>query len=149
MSNWYYIVPPAYIELPANSISIARNDTLWVVELSNHGSTAPTTLLAVGTAKAYLKLDTSGLETPAAGVVWNLNGSVAIFNSLPVDIGDLNCDGVTDFADINPFVLRLSNPTEYFNAYPGCPILNGDINTDGSVDFGDINPFVALLTGGG
>jgi hypothetical protein len=62
--------------------------------------------------------------------------------------GDLNCDGAVGFTDINPFVLRLSNPAAYAAAYPECPDLNGDVNGDGSVGFQDINPFVALLAGG-
>jgi hypothetical protein len=62
--------------------------------------------------------------------------------------GDLNCDNAVNFGDINPFVLALSNPGQYHNAFPGCFIQNGDINRDGAVNFGDINPFVALLTGG-
>jgi len=66
-----------------------------------------------------------------------------------VDYGDMNCDGTMEFGDINPFVLRLSNPAEYHEQYPDCPDANGDINDDGVVDFGDINPFIALLTGGG
>jgi hypothetical protein len=61
--------------------------------------------------------------------------------------GDLNCDGVVNFADINPFVLALSNPAAYASQYPNCQILNGDINGDGAVNFADINPFVALLSG--
>jgi hypothetical protein len=61
--------------------------------------------------------------------------------------GDLNCDGVVDFGDINPFVLRLSNLPGYKAMYPDCPDANGDIDGDGVVGFGDINPFVALLTG--
>ncbi len=61
--------------------------------------------------------------------------------------GDLNCDYAVDFGDINPFVLALTNPAGYGNAFPGCDIMNGDINEDGRVDFGDINPFVRLLTG--
>ncbi|MEW6250001.1 MAG: beta-propeller fold lactonase family protein [Planctomycetota bacterium] len=60
--------------------------------------------------------------------------------------GDLNCDGVVNFDDINPFVLALSDPAGYAAAYPTCPIMNADINNDGVVDFDDINPFVALLT---
>jgi hypothetical protein len=60
--------------------------------------------------------------------------------------GDMNCDGKINFADINPFVLALSNPAAWKAAYPGCPVLNGDINGDGVVNFGDINPFVALLS---
>ena len=57
----------------------------------------------------------------------------------------MNCDGLINFADINPFVLALSNPATWQAAYPGCPVLNGDINGDGVVSFRDINPFVALL----
>lgn len=64
----------------------------------------------------------------------------------PNVLGDLNCDGVTDFGDINPFVLALSNPPMYGQEFPGCPLVNRDINQDGRFDFGDINPFVALLT---
>jgi hypothetical protein len=62
--------------------------------------------------------------------------------------GDLNCDGVVNFADISPFVLALSDPAAYQAQYPNCNILSGDINGDGQVNFADINPFVALLTGG-
>ncbi|MEW6198195.1 MAG: M14 family zinc carboxypeptidase [Planctomycetota bacterium] len=61
--------------------------------------------------------------------------------------GDLNCDGLVNFGDINPFVLALTNPGSYTTAFPDCNIMNGDINGDGLVDFGDINPFVRLLTG--
>jgi len=60
--------------------------------------------------------------------------------------GDLNCDGAVNFDDINPFVLALSDPAGYAQAYPNCNIMNGDCNGDGVVNFDDINPFVALLT---
>jgi len=63
--------------------------------------------------------------------------------------GDLNCDGVIDFGDINPFVLILTNPGGWQQQYPNCPWQNGDLNEDEAVNFGDINPFVALLAGGG
>ncbi len=59
--------------------------------------------------------------------------------------GDLNCDGLVDFADISPFVVALSGHTEYHAAYPTCLWLNADCNHDGLVDFVDINPFVDLL----
>ncbi len=59
--------------------------------------------------------------------------------------GDMNCDGALDFADINPFVLALTNPEAWELAYPGCDLLNGDIDGNGAVGFGDINPFVALF----
>ncbi|MEW6249824.1 MAG: thioredoxin domain-containing protein [Planctomycetota bacterium] len=60
--------------------------------------------------------------------------------------GDLNCDGAVDFDDINPFVLALSDPAGYNQAYPNCNIMNGDCNGDGVFNFDDINPFVALLS---
>jgi hypothetical protein len=65
----------------------------------------------------------------------------------PPRAGDLNCDGVIDFGDINPFVLALTDLGAWQARYAGCPDANGDINGDGSVGFGDINPFIALLTG--
>ncbi len=60
--------------------------------------------------------------------------------------GDVNCDGVADFGDINVFVLALSDPATYAALYPNCPLEARDINGDGALDFADINPFVALLT---
>lgn len=75
------------------------------------------------------------------------NNGVADACEVPtVCIGDLNCDHQVDFGDINPFVLRLSNPTLYAATYPGCPDGNGDVNGSGGVGFDDINPFVALLS---
>ena len=59
---------------------------------------------------------------------------------------DLNCDGVVNFGDINPFVLALSNQTAYAARYPNCDVMLADCNGDGVVDFGDINPFVARLS---
>ncbi|MBP7746696.1 MAG: hypothetical protein KA383_11250 [Phycisphaerae bacterium] len=67
----------------------------------------------------------------------------------PILPGDLNCDGVVDFKDINPFILALTNPATWHAMYPGCNIANGDISGDGLFNFGDINPFVTLLSGGG
>ncbi len=61
--------------------------------------------------------------------------------------GDMNCDGVVDFGDINPFVAAMTSAEEYQTLYPECTIENGDVNGDGEVDFGDINSFVALLAG--
>jgi hypothetical protein len=63
--------------------------------------------------------------------------------------GDLNCDGVVNFDDINPFVLALVSQTSYEAQYPGCVWLNADINRDRVVNFDDINPFVSCLVAGG
>ena len=79
---------------------------------------------------------------------WDTSATTFVVESGPeFPPGDMNCDSVVDFGDINPFVLALSNPAAYSAAYPACDIANGDVNGDESVDFGDINPFVGLLSG--
>ncbi len=64
-------------------------------------------------------------------------------------VGDLNCDGLVNAFDIDPFVLALANPAEYAAMYPDCDYMLADINGDGLVNAFDIDPFVQLLTGGG
>ena len=60
-------------------------------------------------------------------------------NLVAVDaIGDMNCDGVTDGADTNAFILALTNPTQYAQTYPNSSIELDDINGDGTVNQGDI-----------
>jgi hypothetical protein len=90
------------------------------------------------------------VDVPAAtqAAEISLRTVLASVDSQRLYTGDLNCDWSVDFGDINPFVLRLSNPDAYRDAFPRCLDANGDINFDGTVDFGDINPFVTLLTGG-
>jgi hypothetical protein len=70
------------------------------------------------------------------------------FTARPFVFGDLNCDGVRDAFDIDPFVLALVDPAGYYAAYPNCNVLNGDCSSDGVVNAFDIDPFVALLSGG-
>jgi hypothetical protein len=69
------------------------------------------------------------------------------WTSVPVTpvLGDMNCDGTLNFADINPFVQALTNPAAYEAAHPACSLWNADINGDGTVGFADINPYVALF----
>lgn len=62
--------------------------------------------------------------------------------------GDLNCDGVANIYDINPFTLALASPAGYRFAYPDCVIDAADINGDGQANIYDINPFVVVLSGG-
>ncbi|MEM9413725.1 MAG: hypothetical protein AAGA30_21635, partial [Planctomycetota bacterium] len=59
----------------------------------------------------------------------------------PNDIlkGDVNCDGVVDLLDVQPFVALLFNASYDVKA---------DINCDGVVDLLDIQPFIAILLGG-
>ncbi len=60
--------------------------------------------------------------------------------------GDLNCDGVVDFFDIDPFVLAVTDPAAYAAAYADCDLTRADCNADGVVDFFDIDGFVELIT---
>jgi len=68
----------------------------------------------------------------------------------PVGVrGDANCDGELTFADIDPFVLALSDRAAWEAAY-GCDYLAAnDVNGDGEVTFTDFDPFVACLLQGG
>ncbi len=63
--------------------------------------------------------------------------------------GDMNCDEVVNFDDINGFVTAVVGEAAYVAAFPTCRWLNGDVNDDGIVNFGDINGFVDCLIAGG
>jgi hypothetical protein len=89
----------------------------------------------------------SAAACATAGGVYQGNGTSCSPDPC-ICAGDVNCDGVIDFGDINPFVLYLSNFSTYLATYPNCDPRNGDINRDGTygqASFGDINPFVALF----
>lgn len=76
------------------------------------------------------------------------DGSVytsAIECAIPIP-GDMNCNGVVDFSDINPFVVAMTSKSQYESNFPNCYYTNADCNQDGSVDFLDINAFVALVS---
>ena len=53
-------------------------------------------------------------------------------------LGDVNCDGVVDLLDVQPFVALITG---------GGFSVKADINMDGVVDLLDVAPFVDLLTG--
>ncbi len=73
-----------------------------------------------------------------------IQGSVTV-QDVNLCFGDMNCDGVVDFFDIDPLVLAFSGPDAYAAAYPNCQWLNGDVDASYLVDFFDIDPFVARL----
>jgi hypothetical protein len=70
---------------------------------------------------------------------------VNIYCNQPSVPGDLNCDGVLNAFDIDPFVLALTSPADYAAAYPGCNINNADCNGDGQINVFDVDPFVDLI----
>lgn len=65
-----------------------------------------------------------------------------------VGVGDLNCDGVANAFDIDPFVLALTDADGYAAAFPECDIRNADANGDGVLNAFDIDAFVSLLVAG-
>ena len=64
------------------------------------------------------------------------------------DLGDLNCDGSFNGADVDPFFAALGSPANYTAAFPTCDVMLGDMNADGAVNGADIDAFFAALGGG-
>ena len=52
-------------------------------------------------------------------------------------LGDVNLDGIVNFLDISPFIMRLTT---------GVVQAEADINQDGIINFLDIAPFIQVLT---
>jgi hypothetical protein len=133
-------------------------------------------LLAVGTASAQsFDLDWDTID--GGGAMWTTGGSFELSGTIgqpdagvvmtgggfeltggfwpgaaagaAVLTGDLNCDGLVNSFDIDPFVLALTSPAAYALAYPECNIMAADVNCDGLINAFDIDPFVLCLTGGG
>ena len=61
--------------------------------------------------------------------------------------GDLTCDGQISYADIDAFVLALTNRSKYELLYARCDWNNADCNGDGEVSYADIRPFLRLFKG--
>lgn len=74
------------------------------------------------------------------------DGLVALVDQI---LGDANCDGKVDFADIDAFVVAVTSQEKYAEEFPGCNWLQSDINGDGSVDFDDIDLFVNCIVNNG
>ncbi|MBP7747609.1 MAG: M28 family peptidase [Phycisphaerae bacterium] len=127
----------------ATSTGAAVADTAWklqVFDLATIADNQPT---------VYIRWGMGPTDSYVTYPGWNVDDVrlTGLLCEPPYPVGDLNCDGLVDFRDINPFILILTNPEAWAAAYPDCPSANGDINGDGSITFGDINPFIALLTG--
>ena len=72
------------------------------------------------------------------------NGLVILRHNIA---GDVNCDGVINALDIEPFLVALFDPAGFPAQFPDCDIDNADINGDGTIDALDIEPFLGLLFG--
>ncbi len=121
----------------------------WEGDLT--GKVNPTTILMSGnrTVTAVFALDCNGNGVPDYQDIGSGGSYDDNENGVPDECeklaGDLNCDGVVSFADINPFILLITDLEDYLAQFPNCVRINGDINGDGVVNFADINPFVNLI----
>jgi hypothetical protein len=75
--------------------------------------------------------------------------NISALEAMEVVIGDMDCDGDTDFDDIDDFVLGLNDAAAYENMFGVPPSLKGDTDGDEDLDFDDIEGFVGILQGGG
>jgi hypothetical protein len=86
--------------------------------------------------------------------MWDDNGDgtavddVGAFELGSYRYGDLNCDGLVNAFDTDPFVLALASPAACEPAHPDCENMLADVNGDLLLNAFDIDPFVLLLTGG-
>ncbi|MBN2445716.1 MAG: hypothetical protein JXO22_03270 [Phycisphaerae bacterium] len=62
------------------------------------------------------------------------------------ELGDTNCDGVSDVFDIDSFIMAIIDPGQYAIAYPDCDVMLADCDQDGTPDVFDIDMFVQLIT---
>lgn len=105
---------------------------------------------ATVTGGTYLLSGTIG--QPDAGVAtggsYELRGGfwpTAGITSLPVVLGDMNCDGSVDGRDIEAFTVVILSPSGYGSAYPGCHVANGDFDLSGAVTIADVQAFTTFL----
>jgi len=133
-----------------------------VVEISNNGGSSWTTVEQVtntnGWSERSFRVD--DYVTPTAQVQLRFSASDNPNNSLteaavdavfvqgagcePV-LGDMNCDGELNNADIPGFVLVMIDPEQYENENPYCPKTRADANLDGELNNADIPVFVEML----
>ncbi len=100
---------------------------------------------STGNAIAFGDINGDGWDDMAIGI----NGDISVrvfFARIPVIIGDMNCDGLVNLDDVDPFVLAQLDPAAYAAAYPFCSTSRGDVNTDALLDGGDVQGFTNLLT---
>lgn len=85
----------------------------------------------------------------SASIVFDTNPAIST-NAVTLTVrvlGDLNCDGVLDGRDIQPFVLALMDPVAYAAAYPNCEASLADMDRSGTTDVADIGALVLALLG--
>ncbi len=138
---------------------IGGSDTAWIDDLSIqadntqwHDIAAPTPVAASSAAWTPTELGTNykvrvrAIYGAGGNGKWDESSETFSVIEAPAGCGgDVDCTGVVDFFDIDPFVLALQGEAAYQAVYPNCVWLNADCDGDDDVDFFDIDPFVQLL----
>ena len=119
----------------------SQADTFMTIERIGDGSTqVRRSVLGENStfeSEMYFDEDTGEIALDANGDPIILVGSPGVYMiDLP---GDVNCDGVVDLLDVNPFVNVITSGV--FNH-------KADVNNDGSVNLLDVGEFITLLTEG-
>ncbi len=81
----------------------------------------------------------------AATVDTASHGSFSFTVSTAQPLGDMDCDGSVNLADVPAMAEALVDPAGYAANYPGCDPLNGDFADDDLLNGADIAGFVAAL----
>ncbi|NLF29331.1 MAG: hypothetical protein GX591_00420 [Planctomycetes bacterium] len=141
------------------NIQVSRDGANWTTVWEHAGATFAETAWSLQTydiatvadnqPTVYIRWGMGPTDGSVTYVGWNID-DVEIWGLVPSGglVGDVNCDGAIDTADIDPFVMALVNPDGYAATYPDCDLQLADCNGDGVVDTADIDAFVALIVGG-
>lgn len=98
---------------------------------------------------------THGLEFPVTSSVAYIGPAfgdpgyyfvVTVVPPVTVLLGDMNCDGAVNLADVSAFATALVDLSAYTGQFPTCdPVLHGDFSNNSTLDAGDIAGFIAVL----
>ena len=138
----------ADVTFTASNITLTPSTTYWIVLRPDSGEfnwawTPMNTGFGVGYQNTWGVSDDTGAW-------WSYDIYATKFQvvvAVPTLRGDVNCDNLVDFFDIDAFLLAIFDPPGYAAAYPNCDVLTADVSGDGQVDFFDIDPFVGCLFG--
>ncbi|MBU0639752.1 MAG: hypothetical protein KKB50_12870 [Planctomycetes bacterium] len=103
---------------------------------------------ADGQATVYVRWGLGPTDYSVTYCGWNID-DVTFTGVSTFEKGDLNCDGLLNGFDIDPFVMVMQDQEpydEYYTQYPDCNHMLADINGDGDINGFDIDPFVELMS---
>lgn len=152
--RWLGVEQPTYDRA---YIRVSNNGTTWTTVWQNATEIADRSWqfmdldissVANNQPTVYLRWTMGPTDSAWRYCGWNIDDIrlTALRCTPPFLLGDLNCDGVTNTFDIDPFVLAITNPAAYAQAYPNCDINAADCNQDGQINAFDIDAFVAVIT---